>query len=68
MKYNKKWFEFSDAEKFLGESKNNLFKIIHDLKISGWLEVKKHPSNPRKRVYKLVNFEIIIKMVAKSKK
>jgi len=51
-------FEHDDAAKILREEKDRLVSVVlSELKKHGWLTVKLHPDDSRKRIYKLKNPE-----------
>jgi hypothetical protein len=51
-------FEHDNAKKILKiEKDGTVSAILSDLKKHGWLTVKLHPDDSRKRLYKLINPE-----------
>jgi len=53
-KFKEKEFEHDEAVKVLKEEKERLVSVIlSELKKHGWLTVKLHPDDSRKRIYKL---------------
>jgi hypothetical protein len=57
-KFNESEFEHDDASNILKEEKDRLVSVVlSDLKKHGWLTVKLHPDDSRKRIYKLKNPE-----------
>lgn len=56
--FNKRDFNYDEASKLLKEKNEALVSIvISELKKHGWLTVKLHPEDSRKRIYTLKNPE-----------
>jgi hypothetical protein len=56
--FKEKEFEHDDASKILKEEKDGLVSVVlSELKKHGWLTIKLHPDDSRKRIYKLKNPE-----------
>lgn len=63
-KFEENEFEHDDASKLLKEEKDRLVSVVlSDLKKHGWLTVKLHPDDSRKRIYKLKNPEDAIREI-----
>ena len=63
-KFGENEFEHDDASKLLKEEKDRLVSVVlSDLKKHGWLTVKLHPDDSRKRIYKLKNPENAIREI-----
>ena len=68
-RYSLLWREFKDkdfdhdkASKILKEEKDGLVSaVLSDLKKHGWLTIKLHPNDSRKRIYTLKNPEDAVK-------
>ena len=59
--FKNKEFEHEQAVKVLKEKDENMVSVIlSQLRRRGWLEIKLHPSDTRKRVYKLIPLEKVI--------
>lgn len=57
-KFKEKEFEHDEAVKVLKEEKERLVSVVlSELKKYGWLTIKLHPDDSRKRIYKLKNPE-----------
>lgn len=53
-KFGKKEFDFEKASKSLKEKDNRMVSIaLSRLNKNGWIEIKIHPKDSRKRIYKL---------------
>ena len=70
-RYSKLWNTFKDKEfnyrqasRALNDDKM-MSVILSDLKKAGWLEIKLHPEDSRKRIYKLKNPEEAIKDITR---
>ena len=70
-RYSKLWitfknkeFDHGQASKALNDDKMTSI-ILSDLKKAGWLEVKLHPGDSRKRIYKLKNLEEVIRDIVR---
>ena len=68
-RYSKLWNTFQDKEfdheqasKALGDDKM-VSVILSDLKKAGWLEIRLHPEDSRKRIYRLKNPETAVKEI-----
>lgn len=60
------WFIFREAQKITGIKKLvRLSKAFSLLKSAGWIEVKKNRDNPRTRMYRLVQLDIILRNVSR---
>ena len=66
-RYSKLWTKFKEkeftreqVEKVLGKNKA-LSVFLSDLRKAGWMEMKIHPEDARKTIYKLKNPEVAIK-------
>lgn len=59
-KFKEKEFTREQVEKVLNKD-NALAVVLSDLRKSGWLEMKMHPEDARKTIYKLKNPERAIK-------
>ncbi|MEM4245488.1 MAG: hypothetical protein QXR60_04780 [Candidatus Nanoarchaeia archaeon] len=56
--FKKKDFAFEEARKILKEKNQALVSIIlSELRKNGWLTIKLHPEDSRKRIYTLKNPE-----------
>ena len=70
-RYSKLWKKFKDKEFDHGQASKALNDdkmtsiILSDLKKAGWLEIKLHPEDSRKRIYKLKNPEDAITEIEK---
>lgn len=53
-KFREKEFDKGQAEKVLSKD-NSIAVCLSDLKKAGWLEMKMHPEDARKTIYKLKN-------------
>jgi len=63
-KFKENEFEHDDASKILKEEKDGLVSaILSELKKHGWLTIKLHPDDSRKRIYKLKNPEDAIETI-----
>lgn len=52
--FQTKEFEYDDASKALNEKENRIVSLIlSELKKHGWLTLKIHPEDSRKRIYQL---------------
>lgn len=64
-KFKEDEFEHDDASKILKEEKDRLVSVVlSDLKKHGWLTVKLHPDDSRKRIYKLKNPEDAVREIS----
>ncbi|MHA1690494.1 MAG: SAM-dependent DNA methyltransferase, partial [Candidatus Heimdallarchaeaceae archaeon] len=68
-RYSKLWNTFKDKEfdheqasKALDDDKM-VSVILSDLKKAGWLEIRLHPDDSRKRIYKLKNPEDAVREI-----
>lgn len=59
-KFKNKEFDYDQASKALNKDKM-MSVILSDLKKAGWVEIKLHPKDSRKRIYKLKSPEDAIK-------
>ena len=60
-KFKEKEFDHDEAANVLKEKKERLVSVVlSDLKRHGWLTIKLHPKDSRKRIYKLKNPEEVI--------
>jgi hypothetical protein len=63
-----KEFDHNKAAEILKEKKERLVSVVlSDLKKHGWLTIKLHPEDSRKRIYKLKNPEKAIKEIERKK-
>ena len=54
--FEEKEFDHDEAAKVLNEERERLVSVVlSDLKRHGWLTIKLHPDDSRKRLYKLKN-------------
>ena len=60
-KLGPKEFTYEQASKVLGESDNLVSVTLSYLKKYGWLVIKLHPLDSRKRIYQLTNPEVAVK-------
>ncbi|RLF57532.1 MAG: hypothetical protein DRN27_07600 [Thermoplasmata archaeon] len=57
-RFNEKEFDHDESVQILKEEKERLVSVVlSELKKHGWLTVKLHPEDSRKRIYKLKNPE-----------
>jgi hypothetical protein len=70
--YSKLWTKFKnrefnhvEASKTLNEDKM-VSIILSELRKAGWLDIRLHPEDSRKRIYKLISPEEALKEIAKS--
>ena len=59
-RFKKEEFEYSQILEILGEDEQIVSAVLSHLKKSGWLTIKIHPKDSRKRVYKLKNPQVAI--------
>ena len=60
--FKSKKFEHEQAVKVLKEKDENMVSVIlSHLRRHGWLEIKLHPSDTRKRVYKLKSPDEVVR-------
>lgn len=59
-------FDYDNASKII-RKKRLVSPILSELKRNGWLTVKLHPKDSRKRIYQLISPDKAIKEIAKSK-
>lgn len=62
-KFKNKEFNHDEASKTLDDDKM-ISIILSDLKKAGWLDVRLHPEDSRKRIYKLISPEKAIKEIS----
>lgn len=59
--FKDKEFGYSEALKVLREKNKNLVSVVFSqLKKNGWLTIKIHPKDSRKRIYKLISPQRVI--------
>ncbi len=63
-KFKNKEFNHDEASKTLNNDKM-VSIILSELKQRGWLEIRLHPKDSRKRLYKLISPEEAIKEMSK---
>ncbi len=63
-KFKNKEFNHDEASKTLNDDKM-VSIILSELKQRGWLEIRLHPKDSRKRLYKLISPEEAIKEISK---
>lgn len=66
-KFKNKEFNHEEASKTLNEDKM-VSIILSELKKAGWLEIRLHPQDSRKRLYKLISPEESVKKIASGEK
>lgn len=63
-KFKENEFEHDDASEILKEEKDRLVSVVlSELKKHGWITIKLHPEDSRKRIYKLKNPENAIETI-----
>ena len=63
-KFKDKDFSFEDAKKTLKEDNNFLSVILSEMKKEGWLTLELDPEDARKRLYRLIPLEEVMKKTA----
>ena len=63
-KFKDKDFSFEDAKKTLKEDNNFLSVVLSEMKREGWLTLELDPEDARKRLYKLLSLEEVMKKTA----
>lgn len=63
-KFKNKDFSFEDAKKTLKEDNNFLSVILSEMKKEGWLTLELDPEDARKRLYRLIPLEEVMKKTA----
>ena len=63
-KFKDKDFSFEDAKKTLKEDNNFLSVVLSEMKKEGWLTLELDPEDARKRLYKLLSLEEVMKKTA----
>lgn len=67
-KFKEKEFGKEEAEKVL-KGDNSLAVFLSDLRKAGWIEIKIHPEDARKTIYKLKNpSEAILELIKEMNK
>lgn len=72
-RYAKLWEKFKDREvsyegiqeTLKGDSRNIISVFLNELKNAGWIEIRLHEVDMRKRVYALKQPELIVRGIAK---
>lgn len=64
--FKSKEFEHDDASKII-KKKSLVSPILSELKRAGWLTIKLHPVDSRKRIYQLKSPDEAVKEMAKTK-
>ena len=57
-------FSFEEAQKTLKEDNKFLSVVLSDIKKEGWLTLELDPEDARKRLYKLLSLEEVMKKTA----
>ena len=66
--FEEKEFEHDDAAKILKEEKEGLVSaVLSELKKHGWLLVKLHPDDSRRRIYSLILPDTAIRNIGNKK-
>ncbi|MCW1295979.1 MAG: hypothetical protein OH338_03730 [Candidatus Parvarchaeota archaeon] len=63
-KFEDKDFSFEDAQKTLKEDNKFLSVVLSEMKKEGWLTLELDPEDARKRLYKLLSLEEVMKKTA----
>ena len=63
-KFNDRDFSFEDAKKTLKEDNKFLSVVLSEMKNEGWLTLELDPEDARKRLYKLLSLEGVMKKTA----
>ena len=63
-KFKDKDFSFEDAQKTLKEDNKFLSVVLSEMKKEGWLTLELDPEDARKRLYKLLSLEEVMKKTA----
>ena len=63
-KFKDKDFSFEDAKKTLKEDNNFLSVVLSEMKKEEWLTLELDPEDARKRLYKLLSLEEVMKKTA----
>ena len=63
-KFKDKDFSFEDAKKTLKEDYKFLSVVLSEMKKGGWLTLKLDPEDARKRLYRLIPLEEVMKKTA----
>ena len=63
-KFKDKDFSFEDAKKTLKEDNNFLSVVLSEMKKEGWLTLELDPEDARKRLYRLIPLEEVMKKTA----
>jgi len=60
-KFGIREFTYEQASKILGESDNLVSVTLSYLRKYGWIGIKLHPTDSRKRIYQLLDPEVAVK-------
>ena len=63
-RFKDKSFSFEDAQKTLKEDNKFLSVVLSEMKNEGWLTLELDPEDARKRIYKLLSLEEVMKKTA----
>ena len=63
-KFKDKEFSFEDAQKTLKEDNNFLSVVLSEMKKEGWITLELDPEDARKRLYRLIPLEEVMKKTA----
>ncbi|MGC8483811.1 MAG: hypothetical protein ACP5OE_09240 [Thermodesulfobium sp.] len=63
-KFKDKDFSFEEAQKTLKEDNKFLSVVLSEMKKEGWLNLELDPEDARKRLYKLLSLEEVMKKTA----
>ena len=63
-KFKDKDFSFEDAKKMLKEDNKFLSVVLSEMKKEGWLTLELDPEDARKRLYRLIPLEEVMKKTA----
>ena len=63
-KFKDKDFSFEDAKKTLKEDNNFLSVVLSEMKKEGWITLELDPEDARKRLYRLIPLEEVMKKTA----
>ena len=63
-RFKDKSFSFEDAQKTLKEDNKFLSVVLSEMKNEGWLTLELDPEDARKRLYKLLSLEEVMKKTA----
>ena len=63
-KFKDKTFSFDEAKKTLGEDNKFLSVVLSEMKKERWLSLELDPEDARKRLYKLLSLEEVMKKTA----